>query len=122
MDRRGAGKPLPSLDADVDKGWIELDHAGAVARPFHCDQGRAGAAEGIENQTSTVGAVAHRVGDHGDRLDGRMKAELALCATGQCILAGIVPDIGPVSAMSSELDVVDVPACSDLIHKDELMF
>ena len=121
MERGTAGQPLPALDADVDEDRIELDHAGAAAGPFRRNQGRAGAAEGIEDQAAAVGAIADRVRDHGDRLDGRVQGQLALRGAVQRVLADIVPDIGPVSAIPPERDIVDVRALSDLEHEDELV-
>ena len=54
MVRGAAGQPLPALDADVDKDRIKLDHASAAASAFCRNQGRAGAAEGIENQAAAL--------------------------------------------------------------------
>ena len=74
---------------------------GATAGPFRRNQGRPGAAEGIKDQAATVGAVTDRVRDHGHRLDGRVQSKLALLGPVQCVLADIVPDIGPVPPMTS---------------------
>src|SRR4051812_20811470 len=98
MDRGPAGQPLPALDADVHEDRIHLDHTSTAAGPFRRYQGRPGASEGIENQAAAVGAVADRVRDHGDRLDGGMQGQLAL----QSALADVVPDVGPVPAMPPE--------------------
>ena len=44
------------LDADIDKGQVELDHAHAAAGSFGRNQGRAGAAERVKDQVAAVGA------------------------------------------------------------------
>src|SRR5262245_45286223 len=106
MERGPAGQPLPALDADVDEDRIELDDTGAAAGPFCRYQRRAGAAEGIEDHAATVGAVADRVGNHGDRLNSRMEGKLALRCPVQCVLADVVPDVGPVPAIAPERHVV----------------
>src|SRR5262249_42527439 len=95
---------------------IELDDTGAAAGPFRCYQRRAGAAEGVKDYATAVGAVADRVGNHGDRLDGRMEGKLALRCPVQCVLTDIVPDIGPVPAIAPERHVVDVRGRADLEH------
>ena len=121
MARGAAGQPLPALDADVDEDRIELDHASAAAGPLRRNQGRPGAAEGIEDQAAAVGAVADRVCDHRHRLDRRVQGKLALRGAAQCVLADVVPDIGPVPPIPPERDVVDVRALAHLEHEDELM-
>src|SRR5439155_9383424 len=100
VERGTASQPLPALDAGVDEDRIELDHTGAAADPFRRYQRRAGAAEGIKDHAAAVGAVADRVGNHGDRLYRRMEGKLALRGTIQRVLADILPDIGPVPAIA----------------------
>src|SRR5439155_22889456 len=121
VERGTASQPLPALDAGVDEDQIELDHTGAAADPFRRNRRRAGAAEGIEDHATAVGAVADRVGNHGDRLDGRMEGKLALRCPVQRVLADIIPDVGPVPAMAPERHVVDMRGRADLEHEDELV-
>src|SRR5262245_35812215 len=121
VERGTAGQPLPALDAGIDEDRIELDDTGAAAGPFCRYQRRAGAAKGIEDHAAAVGTVADRVGNHGDWLDGRMEGKLALRCPVQCVLADIVPNIGPVPAIAPERYVVDVRSRADLEHEDELV-
>src|SRR5208337_4774076 len=121
VPRDAAGQALPALDAAVNESRIELDHAGAASSPFRCDQRGPSPAERIEDHTATVGAVADGIGDHGHRLDGRVRGKPAFHGTVQRAPADIVPNVRPMPAMAPKRYIVNVRALSDLKHENELV-
>ena len=109
--------PLPALHGRIDVSRIELDCVTAPSRPFGSKNGRATAAEGIENDVAALRNVEDCIADHRDGLDGRMQVEAAPSAAA---CKGIVPDVRSVAPMLLELAVVD--ACCVSFTKDEHKF
>src|SRR5215475_5842259 len=50
-----------------------------------------------------------------------MHRELVDAARSKSVHPGIVPNIGPVAAMTAEFDIVDVRGSADFEHRDEFM-
>jgi hypothetical protein len=70
------------------------------------------------SRPDALSRIQNRVGDHGDRLDRWMQVEVGLASVSpENVGAGVIPDVGPISAESAELNVVAMrfPA----IAKDE---
>jgi hypothetical protein len=70
------------------------------------NQCRAGAAEQIEHYAAAMGDILNRVGDHRHRLDGRMYSEVVKAAGLQGVNSPILPDIGAVTPVLTELETV----------------
>ena len=113
------GQSLPSVDADIDVLRIQFDRPGVPAGPLGGNQDRAAAGERVEDDPLAMAAVADRVGDQADRLDGRVQGqELALAAA---IDARVRPHVGAVAAVLAELEVVDVRRVALLEDIDQLV-
>src|ERR1043166_321542 len=104
-----AGRCLPTADRDIDVAWIDFHPAGRSPRPLSSDDGRAGAGEGIQDDAVVARAVLDSVGDHARGLYGRMHRQFFEPSRAKTIDAGVIPDIGPIAPVLSELEVVDVP-------------
>jgi hypothetical protein len=64
------------------------------------------AEERIEHKISLRRAIAHRVGNQGDWLDGRMYRERVVAPYAKTIHAGIGPDVAAIASMAAEFDII----------------
>src|SRR5271165_2500791 len=123
MDGMVTGVALPAPDGCVDINGIELDAMADAANPLGSNQGRAAAHEGIENHIAAAGAVKDRICDHGHRLHRWVQSEkiTLLALSPEVGYPGIIPDVGSVTAILAELDIVPVRGLAMLEDKDQLV-
>lgn len=94
----------------------------SAASFLRCDQCAAAAAEGVEYDIRAFGCILDRIGDQVYWLDRWMHGELVEAAGAECIHAGVFPNIGAVSAMPPELDVVGVRLRAGFEEQNQLVF
>lgn len=70
MDGLAAGVRLPPAHGGIDVERIQFQGIGTAAGDLGGDDGAAAAGERVEDDAAAVGAVAYRVGDQRNRLDG----------------------------------------------------
>ena len=69
-----------------------------------------------------IAALMVLVGDHGDWSDGWMQVEIALAPVSlENVGAGVVPDVGPISAKPAELNVVAISFLAVAKHENQFM-
>ena len=73
-------------------------------------------------RSSRLVEMQNGVGDHGDRFDGWMQVEIALAPVSlENVGAGVVPDVGPISAEPAELNVVAMSFLAVAKHENQFM-
>jgi hypothetical protein len=113
-----SGQSLPLLYRHVDKGWFDLDSRGPSASPLSSEDGCPRSRKRIEDKAPTVRAITDRVTNQGDRFHGRMILQIGISRRPEAVCAWIVPDIGSVSPVLPEFDIVDVPGSALLEDYD----
>src|SRR5450759_1757475 len=93
VDGIAAGVELPSADGNVDIKRIKLGAEAAPAGFLRGDQRRARAHEGIEHSAAALGYVSECVGDHGNRLDGRVVGEQLVALISEGVEAAVGPQV-----------------------------
>lgn len=53
-------------------------------------------------------AITDGVSDQADRFDGRVQCQELVAFAFECVNAGVIPDISPVTAMLTEFEIVDM--------------
>src|SRR5262249_29682561 len=100
---------------------VELDQARLPVGPFAGDKSCAAAAKAVEDEITAAGAVPDGVGYERERLDRWVHGKLIEPICAEHIRPGIGPDIAAVTAMLSELDIVNVLAAAVLPDKDQFV-
>ena len=93
VDRLESGVIGKAPDRDVDITWVDLETARDSAGTLSGEERCAAAHERIEHDAVPPRAVENRVGDEGDRLDGRMHGEFGIASGPKGIDAGIAPNV-----------------------------
>ena len=76
----------------------------AAADPLGRHDSGARAQKRIEDDVTPARAVAHRVSDERDRLDGRMHGELIHAAGAETVDAGRNPNVGAITPVLTQFD------------------
>jgi hypothetical protein len=123
MDGLITGMSLPSADRYVNEPWIDLDSKADTANTFCGDQSAAGTEKAIKDNVAASGAIEKGVSYKCNRLDGRMEGkEVALVALfGESVYARVFPNVAPVSAILSKLDVIAVSTLTVSEYKDQFV-
>lgn len=116
-----AGQGLPAPDGGVDVKRVKFNGAGMTSGALGGDQDRARAAEGIEHGLAALGAVANDVRDHCNRFHGGVGGEISVPALAEGIGARVVPDVGAITPVAAEFDIVDVRRIAMPEDEAELM-
>jgi hypothetical protein len=67
---------LEPIDRGIDVNRVKFYDVGATSGLLGCDDGRADAAEAVEDDAAALRTIHYRIGDHGDRLDRRVHRQL----------------------------------------------
>ncbi len=121
MNGVAAGMGLPAADRGIHVLGVDLHGVGTPAAALGRDQRRAAAGEAIQHDATALRAVEDRVRHQGDRLDRGMHLEFVEPPRLQAVHPGVVPDIGPVAAVLTELEIVDMRRRADLEHEHQLV-
>src|SRR5262245_6469436 len=100
------GEGLPSPNGDIDVLGFNFHPTRASPSPLGCEERRTSAAERVEDDVVAAGTVLYRVGDHHDWLHCWVIAQIVHPARLERVRAGILPDVGAVSAVASQLNCV----------------
>src|SRR5258707_9691647 len=95
------------MDGDIAVGWIYLN---AVAPPpglFRRYQGRARADKGVEHNALAMRAIPDGISHHRHRFYRGMQTQISAVAA-KAVYPSVVPDIGAVPAVFTQLDIVNV--------------
>ena len=122
MTNHATGDFLPTANRDINIKWVELDHPRDTASPFSGQDGCATTSERIKDQPISSAAVADQVCDQTDRLDGRMKREVAASCRIETVDTGTINNVGPIAPLTPEAEVVDVRSDSILEDCNQFMF
>src|ERR1700736_4161798 len=123
MDCAVAGEALPAADRSVDVERVEFHTVADAADAFRGAKRRAAAEKGIEHDVAAGRAIHDRVGDEGHRFYRWVqRQEIALrFAPTKIADAGIVPNVGSVSAILPELHIVPVRRGTRFEDQDQLV-
>ena len=105
---------LPALNNNIDILRVDFEGAGAPAGFFRRDNCGATSGKWIKHKIRPARGIPNDISDERNRLYGRVHRKLIEPASPEGVYAGIVPDIGPVTAMPAKFDVVDVRRIADL--------
>lgn len=92
-DRSLACVLLPAPNRYIDVPWVKLDRSSASTCLFRGDQNSSAAAKGIENETTSPGAILDRVGNHRYRLYGRMHGQFVQTSGSHGIHTIVIPHV-----------------------------
>src|SRR3984893_15170043 len=105
--------------SDIAVGRIYLNAVATAPGLFRRDQSRAGADKCVEHNALAMRAIPEGISHHRHGFYGRMERQISAVAA-KAVHARIVPDISAVSAVFTQLDIVNVRRGAGL--KDEYKF
>src|SRR5829696_264191 len=116
-----AREALPAPYGDVDVGRVVLNAVDPAPDLLAGHDRGARAHEGVEHETLARRAVAHGVGDHRNRLHGRVHGKLVHAAGLERVRARITPNIRARAAVLTELEGIEMRFAPLLEHEHELV-
>jgi len=105
---------------DIAVGRIYLDAIAPASGLLSCNQCRAGADEGVQDDALPVRTIPNGVRDHCHGLDRRMQAQIIPVAA-KAVNASIAPGVRAISAVLAELHIVDVGRGARLKNEHKFM-
>src|SRR5215831_6806381 len=112
---------LPAPNGGVDIERVNLDAIRSPAYAFSSKQCGTGSHKGVEHDVVAPRGVLDCIGNQRDGLDRGMDGKIVQPALAEGVHARIGPHIGAVSAVPTELDVVQVSCITVLVNEDQFM-
>ena len=100
----------------------DVEPAETPSGPLSRQERRSGTEKEIKYEIATPRDILDRVGNEPRRLDRRMQSQILSPAAPHGVHRGVIPDVGPVAAMLTEFNRVEMTGCSHPIDKDEFVF
>src|SRR5262249_45947822 len=121
MSGLAAGLFFPTANCNVDIKGIDFHGACTTLGFLRSHDGRARTAEGIQYDFTAPRAVLDGIDDKRHRLDGGVHCKVVKPARTKRVDATIIPNVGPVSAATTELDGVEMRRRPHLEDEDKLV-
>ena len=112
---------LPALNNHIDIVRVDLQSARPPAGFFRRDNCGAASGKRIKHKIRPARGIANDISDERNRLYRRVHRKLIEASGSEGVYSGIIPDIGPVTAMPAKFDVVDVRSIPDFEDRDEFV-
>ncbi len=122
VERLDAGRVLKPTDGDVNVMWLDLDRTRSTTGSLSGQKRSARPGEGIKDDPAPIRAIEDRIGHERDGFYGRVHFERLIAIPAEGVDTRIVPDICPVSPVTSQRNIVDVSAVADFEDRDEFVF
>lgn len=116
-----AGHLLPAADSRIHIEGINFEPIPAAAHFLGRENRGSRTAEEIEHDIAPFSAVAHCIANQRDGLDGGMSCKITQASRAERVDAGIGPNIRPRTAMTTELDVIQMRARARAEHGNLFM-
>ena len=119
--RLSAGIGLPAPDNYIDIERIDLDESSSALCLLGSDKRAARSTKRIKNEITSYGRILDDIGHERHGLDRRVHGQQFIAMLPEAINTAVVPHVGPVSAVDTEVDVVDVGRETAFKHENELV-
>src|SRR5882724_9455548 len=123
VNRASASEGLPATDGNVHIDRVQFDSIADSADPLSCDNCRSATQERVQNNVRTRCAVQNGVGHQSHRFNcGMQQRQIAFFSwSGERIHPRILPDVGAVPSILTQLNVVPVFVFAILENEYQLM-